>query len=67
MARQWISQNIFDDKSTLVQVNGVVPDAIKQQAITLANFDLDLCQQVVSLGHSELSSAWDIETCGPFY
>ena len=37
---KWMSQNTFDDKSTLVQV--------------IANVDPDLCHHKVSLGHNEL-------------
>ena len=33
--------------------------AVRQQAITWANVDPDLCRHVVSLGHNELN--WDLE------
>ena len=36
-----------EDKSTLV----------RQQAITWASVDLDLCRHMASLGHNELSQA----------
>ena len=45
-----MSLGFTDDKSTLVQV----PGAIRQQAITWANVDPDLCHHMVSLGHNEL-------------
>ena len=40
--------NLTNGKSTLVQV-------IRQQAITWANVDPDLCRHMTSLGHNELT------------
>ena len=45
-------QDLSDDKSTLVQVMAF--DAVRQQAITWATFDPDLCRQMASLGPNEL-------------
>ena len=39
-------QNIFDDKSTLVQVKF---GAVRQHIIILANVDQDLCRHIASL------------------
>ena len=47
--------DLTDDKSTLVQVMAWCRQATKQQAITWANVDLDLCRHMVSLGHNELN------------
>ena len=44
---KWLPQDLSDDKSTLVQVMG---GAIRQQAITWANVDPDLCRHMASLG-----------------
>ena len=44
--------NTFDDKSTLVQ--GMV-NVVRQQTLTLANIDPDLCCHMALLGHNELS------------
>ena len=49
---RWMSQNITDDKSTLVQVKAW---ATSQQAITWANVDPDLGCRLASLGHSVLT------------
>ena len=46
-------RNLFDDKSTLVQV--IWLGAIRQQAFTWANVDPDLRRHMASLGHSELN------------
>ena len=46
--------DLTDDKSTLVQV---MLGAIRQQAITWANVDPDLCRHVASLGHNELKKS----------
>ena len=46
-----MSADLTDYKSTLVQV---MAWAVRQQAITWANNDPDLCRHVVSLGHNEL-------------
>ena len=46
-AIMWLSLDLSDGKSTLVQVI-----AISQQAITLANLDPDLFGYIASLGHS---------------
>ena len=44
-------QNSIDDKSTLVQVR---VGAIRQQAITWANVDPNLCHHMAWLGLNEL-------------
>ena len=48
IALKWMSLDITDDQSILVQ--------IRQQAVTWANVDLDLCRYMVSLGHNELNT-----------
>ena len=52
-----MSLDLTDDKSTLVHGNGLVPSGpgVRHQAITWANVDPDLCRDVVSLGHNELT------------
>ena len=63
IALRWIPQNIFDDKSTLVQV---IVGACWHQAITWRNVDPDLCchfgitkpQWVNSLGPSDAIWHW---------
>ena len=45
--------DLTDDKSTMVQV---MVGAVRQQPITWANVDPDLCRYMVSLGHNELMS-----------
>ena len=49
---RWISMDCSDGKSTLVQV---MAWAVRQQAITWANVDPDLCCHMASLGHNELT------------
>ena len=41
--------------------------ALRQQAITWANVDPDLCRHMVSLGHNELThgTSWQVTFCGP--
>ena len=51
LALIWMSLDFTDDQSTLVQV---MLGAVRQQAITRANIDQDLCQHMASLGHNEL-------------
>ena len=51
--------NLTDDKSTLVQVIG----AIRQQAITWANVDPDLCCHMASLGPNGLKR--ETRLCNP--
>ena len=46
-----MSLEITDDESTLVQAMAC---AVKQQAITRANVDPDLCRHMESLGPKEL-------------
>ena len=46
-----MSLDLTDDKSTLVQE---WLGAVRQQAITWANVDPDLCRHMASLGHNEL-------------
>ena len=48
-------QDLTDDKSTLVQV--MACGAVRQQAITWANIDRDLCRQMLSLGLNELNAS----------
>ena len=49
--------DVTGDKSTLVQV---MLGAVRQQAITWANVDPDLCCHMMALGHNELTyiPAW---------
>ena len=47
-------QNTFDDKPTLVQVMACCLTAWRQQAITWANVDPDLCHHIASQGHHQL-------------
>ena len=47
----WMSLDFTDDQSTLVQVMAC---AVRQQAITWANVDPDICRHMASLGHNEL-------------
>ena len=47
----WMSLDFTEDLSTLVQVMAC---GVKQQAITWANVDPDLCRHMASLGHNEL-------------
>ena len=46
-----MSLDFTDDQWTLVQVM-----AWRQQAITWANVDPDLCRHMVSIGHNELNT-----------
>ena len=46
--------NSINDKSTLVQV---MFGAVRQQAITWAKVDQDLCHHIMSLGYNELISS----------
>ena len=48
-------QDLADDKSSLVQV---MAWCVRQQAITWANVDPDLCRHMASLGPSELNKIW---------
>ena len=50
-ALRWMQQNPFGDKSTSGWLG-----AVRQQAITWANVDQDLCHHMVSLGHNMLSN-----------
>ena len=50
-ALQRMPQDLSDDKSALVQVMAWYR---RQQAITWANVDPDLCHHMVSLGPNEL-------------
>ena len=52
---RWMPQNIFDDKSTLVQVIAWCP---QQQDITWANADPDLYHDMASPGHNELNNVF---------
>ena len=52
IALRWMPLDLTDDKSTLVQVMAWC----RQQAITWANADPDLCCHKMSLGHKELIS-----------
>ena len=56
-ALRWLSLNLTDDKSTLVQVLGVV----RQQVGTWANVDQDVYRHLASPGHNELSSVLAFE------
>ena len=47
-----MSLDLTEDKSTLVQVMAC---AVRQQAITWASVDLDLCHHMASLGHNEFA------------
>ena len=55
-ALKWNLQNHTDKKSTLVQWRG----AVRQQFITWADVDRDLCQ-IVSLGHSVITLSAPME------
>ena len=44
-----MSQNTFDDKSTLIPVI----DSWRQKANTWANVDPTICRQMMSVGHNE--------------
>ena len=50
IALRLMSLDVTDDKPTLIQV---VAWCCKQQAITWANFDPDLCRHMASLGPNE--------------
>ena len=56
IALKRMSLDFTDDQSTLVQLIGVV----RQQAITWANVDPDLCHHLASLGHNELSQRFKL-------
>ena len=49
----WMSLDLTDDQSTLVQV---MVCAVGQQAITWANADPDLSRDMAPLGHNELKA-----------
>ena len=49
IALRWMPPNTFDDKATMVQIS-----VFRQQAITWANVDPDMCHRMVSLGHDRL-------------
>ena len=51
-ALRWIPKDLTDDKSTSVQVMDL---AVRQQAITWANINQELCRHMASLGHNELT------------
>ena len=51
-------QNIIDDKATLAQV---MLGVVRQQVITWAHIDPDLCPHMASLGHNELNY-WGLMT-----
>ena len=53
----WMSLHLTDGQSTLVQV---MTGAIRQQAITRASVDPDLCRHMASLGHNELKGVHDV-------
>ena len=48
-------QNLINEKSTLVQVM-TWSGPLRQQAIALANVDLDLCRHMALLGHNEFNA-----------
>ena len=50
IALRWKSKGLTDDKSILGQV---MLGAVRQQAITWANVDPDLCRHMVSLGPND--------------
>ena len=52
IALSWKSLDLSDDMSTLVQV---MAWCLRQQAITWANVDPDLCRYMASLGHNKSS------------
>ena len=49
---EWMSLDLTDDQSTSVQVM-----AVRQQAITWANVDPDLCRHMASLGPNGLNQS----------
>ena len=52
LALRWMSLDLTDDKTTLVQV---MAWCVRQQAITWADVDPDLCRHMASLGPNELT------------
>ena len=56
IALRWIPLDLTDAESILVQVMAwcLMLGAVRQQAITWANVDPDLCCHMASLGHNEL-------------
>ena len=54
IAHRGIPQNLFYGKWTLVQVMTWCHYGIRQQAISWANVDSNLCHYMASLGHNEL-------------
>ena len=56
----WMSLDFTGDQSTLVQV---MAGALRQQAITWANVDPDLCCHMASLGHIELTYVLKLRPC----
>ena len=53
IALRWMQQKNHDEKSTLVQI---MAWCMRQQPITWANVDTDLCHHMASLGHNGLMS-----------
>ena len=53
IALRWLSLDLTDDKSTLVQVMAWCCQAT--QAITWTNVDPDLCHHMMSPGHNEFN------------
>ena len=52
-------KNTFDDKSTLFQVKKKKKKKnIRQQAITWANVEKNLCRHMASVCHNELMIKW---------
>ena len=61
LALRWMSLDLTDYKSTLVQV---MAGAVRQQAITWANIDPDLCRHMASLGPNANSAMfWIMSWC----
>ena len=50
---KWMPTDLTNDYSVLVELG-----AIRQQAITCADVEPDLCRDMVSLGHNELMMHW---------
>ena len=58
---KWISLDLTDDKSTMVQV--MACGAVRQQVITWITVDPDLCLHMASLGHIELNEILGLILC----
>ena len=62
IALRWTSLDHSDDKSTYWFRYWL--GAVRQQAITWTNVDLDPCRHMASLGHNELTMTWHATFAG---